>query len=150
MAKNILNLRFGVKRTDGYIYSIWRLWATHIGDVYLAVRSHAGVSKYSFHKSGICRSAFTSEYGKPEKMTDRAMFKWKRNVTPTIDDNATRVAWIAFPTDYLSRETKKVTWIDAAPSGSATFIELAYTSKPENEVRKLLSSGGICNLLSFC
>ena len=132
MAKNLLNIRFAVRRPDNYISSLWRLWATRHGDVYLAVRSHAGVAKYSFHQSGICRSAFTKEYGTPKKMNDRAVFEWKRVETPINSENASRVAWIAFPTDFLSREIKKeqknVTWVSAAPKGGATYFELAYTS----------------------
>lgn len=153
MSKNVLNLRFGVKRLDGYISSVWRLWATRHGDAYLAVQSHAGISKYSFHQSGICRSAFTTEHGTPEKMNDRAMFKWKRSTAHSHSVNASRVAWIAFPTDFLSREQiaerKEVTWIDAAPSGGATYLELAYTSETENVVRNLLRSGGSRNLLKY-
>lgn len=134
---------------------MWRLFATRNGDVYLS--SLGGVKKYSFHQSGICRNAFTNEYtekhGMPKNMTDRAMSKWKRNTTPLSNNNATMVSMIAFPTDFLSREqkaeSKKVTWIDAAPSGGATYFELAYTSGSENEIRNLLSSNGNRNLLNY-
>ncbi|MEJ1402563.1 MAG: hypothetical protein RPU61_03470 [Candidatus Sedimenticola sp. (ex Thyasira tokunagai)] len=153
MGKNLANLRFGVKRTDDYISSLWRLWATKHGDVYLTSKGMGGIHKYSFHQSKICRSAFTSEHGTPASMEDRAIFKWHRNTTPKNTDDAIRVAWIAIPTDYLSKETeperKKVHWIEAAPEGGATYIELAYTQKEENEVRKLLRSDGDRNLLSY-
>ncbi|MCB1936954.1 MAG: hypothetical protein KDF59_13545 [Nitrosomonas sp.] len=119
----------------------------------MAIRSHAGISKYSFHKSGICRSAFTREHGKPEKLNDRAMFKWKRNLTPSIGSDAVRAALLAFPTDYLSRETKseskKVTWIEAAPEGKATFVELAYTLDSETEVKSKISYRGERKLISY-
>lgn len=153
MGKNLANLRFGVKRQDGYISSLWRLWSTKHGDVYLTSKGMGGIHKYSFHQSGICRSAFTSEHGTPDSMEDRVIFKWKRNVTPESGAQAVRVVWIAFPTDYLSKETeperKKVHWIGSAPEGGATYIELAYTTKEENEVRKLLRSSGNKNLLSY-
>ena len=153
MGKNLADLRFGVKRQDGFISSLWRLWATKHGDVYLTSKEMGGIHKYSFHQSGRCRSAFTSEHGAPDTMDDRAIFKWTRNTKPEHGDKAVRVAWIAFPTDYLSKETepekKKVHWIEAAPEGGATYIELAYTSKEENEVRRLLSSNGGRHLLTY-
>lgn len=104
MAKNLTDLRFAIKSSSGHVSSIWRLWATGHGDVYLATRSMAKIEKYSFHKSGICRGAFTNEHGTPQTMTDRAMFKWKRLPTPTAGERkASRVAWLGFPTDYLSQ-----------------------------------------------
>lgn len=153
MAKNLTDLRFGIKRQDEYISSLWRLWATKLGDVYLSTKGMGGIHKYSFHQSGICRSAFTSEHGTPKSMEERAIFKWKRNLTPENGDEAVRVAWIAFPTDYLSEETeqerKKVHWIEAAPKGAATYIEIVYTSKVEKEVIKLLRANGDRNLISY-
>lgn len=136
MAQNLADLRFAVRSPSGQISSIWRLWATRHGDVYLATRSMAKIEKYSFHKSGICRSAFTNEHGTPKTMTDRAMFKWKRLSTPAAGEGkASRVAWVAFPTDYLSRNAEpsvEVRWIEAAPPGGATYVELAFTSESRN------------------
>jgi len=154
MSRNLYNLRFGVKSSDGYVSSLWRLWVTRHGDVYLSVKSHAGVTKYSFHKSGICRSAFTKEHGVPEALSDRAMFKWRRKQTPIQGVNeASRVAWIAFPTDFLSRdvskERKKVTWIGSAPSSGATHVELAYTAETEQSVRKSFRAQGSRNLVRY-
>src|SRR3990170_958990 len=125
MTKNLYNLRFGVKSEDGYISNIWRLWITSPGDVYLTTRGMGGIEKYSFHQSGVCRSAFTKEYGTPSAMSDRAIFKWRRAETqPANSGRASRVAWIAFPTDFLSRITessgKDIIWIPAASPGGAT------------------------------
>lgn len=132
-------MRFGVKREDGYISNVWRLWITSSSDVYLATRGMAGIEKYSFHESGICRSAFTKEHGAPPSMPDRAIFKWWRGKTPPVSSGmASRVAWIAFPTDFLSRisekDQKPITWIPAAPYGWATYLELSYTSESEDAV----------------
>jgi len=153
MAKNLYGLRFGIRRKDGFISSIWRLWITGPGDVYLATSRMGGIEKYSFHKSGICRSAFTKEHGTPVTMSDRAMFKWNRFQTPEQHSGrASRVAWIAFPTDYLSRNKeehkKKITWIDAAPSGGATYLELTYTSESEESVLKAYADGKDRHLVS--
>ncbi len=154
MSKNAFDLRFGIKRTDGYTSSIWRLWVTRSGDVYLAVRSQAGINKYSFHASGICRSAFTKEHGTPGKMSDRLMHKWRRKHTPNEGlSRVSRVAWIAFPTDFLSRdievESNKIKWIDAASSRGATYFELAYTIENEESIKKALSSSQARKLINY-
>ena len=154
MSKNLFDTRFGIQRNDGFVSSVWRLWVTRQGDVYLAWRSQAGTNKYSFHKSGICRSAFTKEHGAPAKMSDRAIFRWRRKPTPKVGSNeASRVAWIAFPTDFLSKKTqvedKKIMWIDAAPKGGATYIELAYTAESEETIGKALSPEQSRKLLKF-
>jgi len=139
MTKNIYDLRFSVKREDGYVSNAWRLWITARGDVYLTTRARGGIEKYSFHKSGICRSAFTQEHGTPSTMSDRAMFKWRRLDTPAVNSGrASKVAWIAFPTDFLSRiivsDGKDITWIPAAPPRGATYMEFCYTLEQESTV----------------
>lgn len=57
---------------------------------------------------------------------------------PVSSGRASRVAWIAFPTDVLSRivdkNAKHTLWIPAAPHGGATYIELMYTSESESTV----------------
>jgi hypothetical protein len=139
MSKNLADLRFAIRSSSGQVSSIWRLWATRRGDIYLATRAAAKIEKYSFHKSGICRSAFTNQHGTPESMTDRAMFKWTRMPTPAAGEGrASRVAWIVFPTDYLSEpsetDVKKVDWIEAAPAGGATYTEFAFTREAQEYI----------------
>lgn len=77
-------------------------------------------------------------------MADRAIFKWKRSQTPLEGaGGASRVAWIAFPTDFLSRlttPTKRTTKITAAPPGGATYLELAYTFESEAFVASAFQS----------
>lgn len=135
MGKNLFDLRFVIEDEDGFRSSQWRLWITPPGDVYLTTRGMGGIQKYSFHQSGICRSAFTKEHGAPGAMPDRAMFKWKRVQTPSAGaGGASRVAWIAFPTDFLSRlkaPTAKTTPITAAPPNGATYLEFGYTFESE-------------------
>lgn len=143
MGKNLFNLRFAVQRGDGYTSLPWRLWITAPGDVYLATKSSAGIQKYSFHRSGICRSAFTKEHAAAQSMTDRAIRKWKRTLTPQDGSGQTsHVAWLAFPTDYLSRlnlqETKKMLLIPAAPTGRAVFVGMAFTAESESSIRSAL------------
>jgi hypothetical protein len=135
MGRNLFDLRFVIEGEDGFRSSQWRLWITPPGDVYLTTRGMGGIYKYSFHQSGICRSAFTQEHGTPSTMSDRAMFKWKRAPTPLAGaGGASRVAWIAFPADFLSKSaapSAKTTLISAAPSQGATYLELGYTFESE-------------------
>ena len=152
--RNLLDLRFGIRTAEGLESSLWRLWIARAGDVYLAVRSHAGVSKYSFHRSGICRSAFTAEHGTPRAMTDRAMFKWRRSPTPPRGvGTASRVAWLIFPTDFLSRprphKPGDVLWIPAAPANHAAHLELCYTSETQDAVVRAFEKAGHHRLVSF-
>jgi hypothetical protein len=149
MAKNLYDLRFGIRRDDGYTSSIWRLWSTSSGDVYLATRTMGRIEKYSFHKSGICRSAFTKEHGTPPAMSDRALFKWIRAKTPPKGrGGASRVAWIAFPTDFLSRSAEEnensIVWISAAATGGATYLEMAYTRESEESVQSAFCENSKC------
>ena len=74
-------------------------------------------------------------------MTDRAMFKGRRLPTPAAgEDRGSRVAWIAFPTDYLSGAfdsgVKDVAWIEAAPAGGATYIEVVFTRESQERVHR--------------
>ncbi len=154
MSKNLLDLRFGIRAPNGFVSSAWRTWVTRHGDVYLATRFMARIEKYSFHRSGLCRSAFTNEHGTPKTMNDRAMFKWRRNVTPPAGSGrVARIAWIAFPTDYLSRpkakERGEITWIDAAPPGNATYIELGFTAESETTVRESFSATGLRGVICY-
>jgi len=143
MSQFLLDLRFCVRRTDGYVSDIWRVSTTHLGDFHLATDSIAGSEKYSFNKSGMCRSAHTGAEGAPAGLRDRAGFRWRRAVTPPRGSGkASRVAWIAFPTDYLSRpiaeDDADIVWIDAAPACGATYVEIAIAAEPEQNIRSVV------------
>src|SRR3569833_2493819 len=135
MGKNLFDLRFVIEGDEGFCSSQWRLWITSPGDVYLTTRSMGGVKKYSFHQSGICRDAFTTEYGVPKTMADRAISRWKRAQTPLAGGGgASSVALIAFTTDFLSRsttQTKKTNKKNTAQTGGATNLEKAFTFESE-------------------
>lgn len=143
MSNFLLDLSFGVKRPDGYVSDIWRASTTRLGNFHLATSSIGGVEEYSFNKSGLCRSAHSGTDGAPEALRDRAGFRWRRAATPPRGSGrAARVAWIAFPTDYLSRPTveddREIFWIAAAPACGATYVEFAYASEPEQGIRGVL------------
>jgi hypothetical protein len=139
MSKNLADLRFTIRSPAGQVSATWKLWVTRHGDVYLATRPMASIEKYSFHKSGICRSAFTRERGAPGTMSDRAMIRWRRLPTPPAGEGrAACVAWLIFPTDYLSKpsdlDNREVVWVDAAPAGEATHIQISFTREPLDSV----------------
>ena len=143
MSYPLLNLRFGVKRSDGFVSDIWRASTTRRGDVHVGTSSIAGAETYSFNKSGVCRSAHTGAEGAPAALRDRAGFRWRRAATPPRGSGrASRVAWIAFPTDYLSRpsleDDGETLWIEAAPACGATYVEFAYAAAPEEGIRGVL------------
>ncbi|MBE0619926.1 MAG: hypothetical protein IH605_04980 [Burkholderiales bacterium] len=143
MPHPLLDLSFGVKRSDGYVSDIWRASTTPLGDFHLATSSIGGVEEYRFNKSGMCRSSHTGAGGAPAALRDRAGFKWRRAATPARGSGrAARVAWIAFPTDYLSRPTMEddgeILWIAAAPACGATYVEFAYAAEPEQGIRGVL------------
>ena len=143
MSNVLLDLSFGVKRSDGYVSDIWRASTTRLGEFRLGTRSIAGIEEYSFNKSGICRSAQTGADGAPAALRDRAGFRWRRAATPPRGSGrASRAAWIAFPTDYLSRPTVEddgeILWIAAAPACGATYVEFAFAAEPEQGIRGVL------------
>jgi len=139
----LFDFSFGVKRSDGYVSDVWRASTTRLGDFLLATSSIAGVEEYRFNKTGMCRSAHSGAEAAPATLRDRAGFRWRRAATPPRGSGrAARVAWIAFPTDYLSRpkleDGGETCWIDAAPSRGATYVEFAYAAEPEQGIRGVL------------
>jgi hypothetical protein len=119
------------------------------------MRSVSGIQKYSFHQTGICRKAFTSQHGTPPGLNNRALYEWRRTPTPATGVRLyTRAAWLAIPTDYLSRPreggiSKQISWLPAAPSGQATLIEFAYTRETEADVREAFDRCGTRSLVGF-
>ena len=70
-------IRFAVGTRDDLYSSVWRLWANN-NDLYLAARSHAMISKFSFHESGKYRFAVNSTIEREDDVSDRALYKWTR------------------------------------------------------------------------
>jgi hypothetical protein len=144
MGKNVADLRFGIQRPDGYISSIWRMWATKSGCVYLATVGMAQHKKYSFHQSGISKDAFTKEtWG--NRTDDKATSSWRRGELPVQGyGKATVLGSIEIPTALLSRNTltlkKKIRWLEAAPVDGATVVEFLLTHESESTVKSLLST----------
>jgi hypothetical protein len=78
-------IRLGVGSREGAKSGVWRIWAGKgKSDVYLAVRSYAGIFKVSLHESGRCSVAFTSQFAErnPSALAGRGgsryFDKWRR------------------------------------------------------------------------
>ena len=143
MSDHLLDFRFGIRRPDGYVSDIWRASTTRRGDFQLGTRSILSDEQYSFNQSGICCSAHGRTDIAPAALRDRAGFKWRRAATPPRGSGrAARVAWISFPTDYLSKPTLAddgaIFWIEAAPARGATYVEIAYAAESESGIRNVL------------
>jgi hypothetical protein len=134
-----LNERYVIGTPGGTRSNIWRVFSRK-SDVYVTASSPGGVEKFSFHESGICRKAFTQEYGTPDGLPDRATIKWRRAVTPPTGKNeASFVFEVGVPTNCLSVAVeppkKEVTWIAPASPGMITVLRLYYTREPVQTAR---------------
>ena len=133
---DLLDARYVVGTPGGARSNVWRVIVKKSGDVYVTSARTGGVEKLSFHKSGICRKAFTAEYGAPKGLNDRATVKWRRAITPPAGENqGSFVLDVGIATNMLSlvstHLTKKVTWIDPAPPGDTTVLSMFYTRDSE-------------------
>ena len=59
-----LRIRFAVGQGDSRFSEIW-FASSHKDDVYVGASSAGRMEKISLHKSGICRYAFTDQFGNP-------------------------------------------------------------------------------------
>jgi hypothetical protein len=109
--------------------------ATARDDVYAFHRTMGGIEKISFHTSGICRRAFTEQYGAPEGMADRVILRWNRaQIAPAGSNTLTRLLSVSFSTSHLSTAAvpanKPVLWLAAAPPGRSRSLAAAVTQEP--------------------
>lgn len=70
-------IRFAVGTLNDIRSSVWRIWSNK-NDLYLAARSHAQISKFSFHESGSYRFAVNAKVERENDAGDRALYKWRR------------------------------------------------------------------------
>jgi hypothetical protein len=117
----------------GHRSSIWRIW-TNKNDVYVAVRNVAGEQKFSLHKSGRWRYAYTSQAAQ-KRLTeeqDRVLDKWDR---PAANDGGL-VAALAIEVraedvaDVDPDDTKPgdVFWIPTPPAGHYVSIRISIVT----------------------
>jgi hypothetical protein len=124
--------------------NLWRV-AARKSDVYVSTGGGAPV-KLSFHESGICRDAFTGEFGVPPGMRDRVMTRWRRaEIPPPNTGKACSVLEIVIPSDFLSTglsvPAKEICWIDAAAASRSKCIELFFSADRPDVVEPLIQQG---------
>jgi hypothetical protein len=132
-------VRSGAARSN-----VWRI-STRKSEVYLTV-GETKAEKFSFHSSGICRHAFTAEFGAPAGMNDRVMTRWRRApIPPPNVEKAATVLEVAFPTDFLSTAFpevhQEVHWLPAAPEGCSTHLAFVFSADPAQTVQPLVARG---------
>lgn len=141
LGKSNQRLRLAIGDPENRRSNLWRITA-YKSDVYVTCAGTLPV-KFSFHKSGICRDAFTGEFGVPPGMQDRVMTRWKRaDIPPPNTGKACSVLDVAFPTDFLSAglevPSKPIHWLDAAAPGQSKCVELFFSSDTPDVVDALL------------
>ena len=104
-----------------------------------------GIHKFSFHTPSSCRRAFTKEYSETKIPGNRVMQQWHRGPTPSKGvGKVVRVLRIVISTDDLSTGLLDsilgtIHWVNPAPTGGSTCVDLMFSNEPEEELRKLLS-----------
>jgi hypothetical protein len=134
-------LRLAIGDPENRRSNLWR-FAAYKSDVYVSCGGAAPV-KFSFHESGICRDAFTREFGAPPGMQDRVMTRWKRaDIPPPNTGKACSVLEVAFPTDFLSTglevPSKPICWLDASTPGQSKCVELFFSADTPELVEAVL------------
>lgn len=129
-------IRFAVGRGSDLRSSVWRLWANK-NDLFLAARSMAGLSKFSFHASGVWRYAVVSQVPRP------ALGRWTRP-RPSIEGISTAVDIIVpdfqVPNAFLDEmppAQKKLELIEGPAKGTKQIIRIFLAGKDFTEADAL-------------
>ncbi|MBI3699419.1 MAG: hypothetical protein HY242_03100 [Afipia sp.] len=138
MAKEI---RFAIGTPEDLRSSIWRLWANR-DDLYLAARSISGLTKVSFHKSGINRFAVVSSTPRP------ALKRWAR--PPETEQGITPIFDVVVPAFTASQNpfrdrippNEKPTLFLKAPSIGNKIIVRILLAKPDLKEERLRRGAG--------
>jgi hypothetical protein len=138
-------LRVAIGEATNRRSNLWRV-AVRKSDIYVSTGG-AAPAKFSFHESGICRDAFTSQFGVPPGMQDRVITRWQRGeIRPPNSNRACSVLEIIIPTDFLSVgldvPPKQISWVDTAPVGRSTSIEMFFSADAPPVVESLLQQHG--------
>jgi hypothetical protein len=145
MAGKRFDIRIAVGSLNGPRSSVWAFWSRN-SELYGAHRNMGGIEKFSFHTPTLCRHAFTKEHGPPNGQSNRAIQTWHRGSTPPAGSNqVVRVLRIGIATDNLSTKlaelpSENTQWINPAPSGGSTVIDLSFTNESEARLRDGLKS----------
>jgi hypothetical protein len=132
--------RFGVGDPSGFQSGVWRVWAgPGKSDVYMAIRTIAGINKISLHATGACNASLTSQAVKNDPaLTERLggsrhLDQWSRPMhTGSLLSIPLR---IRFPESELrtrigsEEPEKKVVWLPAPPSDHAVDVVCNFTGQ---------------------
>jgi hypothetical protein len=135
------SLRFGIQDENGQRAATWKLWTETSGDnseVYLTCRALGGVLKSSLHQSGNWHTAYSPIAfekllkGQVTETQNRFIQKWPK--PKEIASGITLAFRIVTPWSAVSNSIEagnhsKVKWLENAPEGKATEIDILY-SKP--------------------
>src|SRR5215207_3739973 len=121
-------IRFAVGSRDDLRSSVWRLWSNK-NDLFLAARSLAGLSKISFHASGICHHAVVLQTPRPP------IDRWTR---PARTVQGVTIIVPAFPVagafrDKMPPMEKKLELIDAPSEGTKRIIRIFLADRDFTE-----------------
>jgi hypothetical protein len=135
-----LTFRFGVRDPAGLQSGVWRVW-TDPGksDVYVAIRTIAGISKISLHATGTCNASLTSQAVKNDSTIaerlggSRHLDQWNRPMhTGALLSIPLRIRFLTSELRMrIGSEVpeKKVVWLPAPPSDHAVDVVCNFTSQ---------------------
>lgn len=132
-------IRFATGAPGGPHGSVWRLWTTSAGDVYIAGRSLAGKFKASLHASGRWRIAATKENVEgPDPLVDplgdRAVHKWERpaEFAPGLT-HACSIAIAGSDVDSPASKSSRgeVIWVPAPAAHEVGIFDVIYSRLPK-------------------
>lgn len=130
MAKEV---RFAVGSRDDVHSSVWRLWANK-SELYLAARSSAGLSKISFHSSGICRWALVSSTPRPPIHSWRRQTEMKPGITPLFTIIVPALKLDEHLPDKLPPAHKPTVFVEPPDPGFKILVQLLLTKSTFAEV----------------
>jgi hypothetical protein len=144
MASQRFDIRLAVGTAGGPRSSVWAFWSRK-SEVYAAFAQMGGIEKFSFHTPNLCRRAFTKEHGTPSTLPNRATQEWRCDPTPALGSNqVVRVLRVGFATDLLSTALQhprhNPIWIEPAPPGGSTMVELVFTRESQAAVVAALAT----------
>jgi hypothetical protein len=116
------------------------IWYIHAGPnascVYVFAQTMGAVQKFSLHKSGVWRYAYTDRFWEDpenaeltdEGRKDRLIDRWQRPDETPVRGPSIRVRAedVTALDDSTLRRSQRVEWLPAPPDGMATAIELLF------------------------
>lgn len=137
---NGFTVRFGVGDPNGLQSGVWRIWAdSGKSDVYVAIRTIAGISKISLHSTGECNVSLTKQEiaKRPEIVNSlggtRHLDQWNRPLhTGSLLSIPLRIRFLE--SELRARlvekpEHEETMWLPAPPSDHALDVVCIFTSQ---------------------